>query len=192
MKRFVFISLLSVLFAFSSTAQEQPMWVGGTLNVSSETVNDNTTSRTTIMPEFGYHLNDNWAVGGRMGFSFARQDMADGTEKNNTFSIVPFARYTFAQVKKFRIFGQGELPLRFHSGEFADGSSMDNTNAIGLNVRPGLTYAFNDKWGFNMLMPPVFSFVSGDDYSAVEFGVNDGYTLQNYLLNTSIGFIYKF
>lgn len=192
MKRFVIISLLSVLFAFSSTAQEQPMWIGGTLNVSSQTANDNTSSNTTIMPEFGYHLNDNWAVGGRMGFSFARQDMAAGTEKNNTFSIVPFARYTFAQVKNFRFFGQGELPLRFYSGEFADGTSMDNTNAIGLNVRPGLTYAFNEKWGFNMLMPSVFSFVSGDDYSAVEFGVNDGYTLQNYLLNTSIGFIYKF
>lgn len=193
MKRFVFISLLSVLFAFSSTAQGQPMWVGGTLNISSQTVNDLTTSHSEFMPEFGYNLNDRWAVGGRMGFSFDKEEAVLGTDKTTTFSIIPFTRYTFASIKKFQFFGQGELPMHFFSGEFANGDSKDNESAIGLAIRPGVAYTFNSKWGFNMMMPSLFSFISGsDDYSSFEFGLNNGYNIQDYFLNTSIGFIYKF
>jgi hypothetical protein len=193
MKRILFsIALISIL-AVSATAQEGTMWIGGTINISSNTTNDMTSSSTTIMPEFGYNLDMNWAIGGRLGFNTSKDEQAVGTNKTTTTSIVPFARYTFGNLGNFKIFGQGELPINFYGGEFADGTSKDNSNSFGLRVRPGLSYSFNDNWGFNMLMPSVFAFTSNsNDSSAFHFGINDGYTVQSYLLDTAIGFVYKF
>ncbi|WP_010664388.1 outer membrane beta-barrel protein [Marinilabilia salmonicolor] len=193
MKRIVFSITFTLIMFISASAQEGTMWLGGTINISSNTSNDLTTSRTTLMPEFGYNLNSSWAIGGRLGFSTLKDEDPAGTQKNTTTSIIPFARYSFANLGNFKIFGQGELPLNFYGGEFADGTSMDSSNSIGLRVRPGITYAFNENWGFNMLMPSVFAFTSSsNDTSSFKFGINDGYSVQEYLLNTAIGFIYKF
>ncbi len=193
MKRIIFLTFLVFSLVMSAFSQEGNMWIGGTLNISSQSVGDVSRSTTTIMPEFGYHLNSNWAIGGRLGFSNEKEDFAAGTEKTNTTSIVPFARYTFGNIGDFQVFGQGELPLNFYGGEFPDGSSKSSSNSIALRVRPGISYAINDSWGFNMLMPSVFSFTSGsNDTSTFKFAVNDGYTVQGYLLSTAIGFVYKF
>ncbi len=191
----LFISTLMLfVFVFAGTAQEKgDKWIGGTLLLSSSESGSTTRSTTTLAPELGFHLGNGWAAGGRIGFTFRKTDGGGGTDKSNTTSIVPFARYYFAEAGRFKFFGQGELPLSFSGGENADGSSKSNNNSIGLRVRPGLSFDFNERWGFNMLMPSVFSFASSsNDNSSVYFGVNDGYNIQDYLLNTSIGFVYKF
>lgn len=184
---------LIFILIVSASAQEGTKWIGGTINISSNTTNDRTTSRTTIMPEFGYNLDNKWAIGGRLGFSTLKDEEVGGTNKTTTTSIIPFARYNFGNLGSFQIFGQGELPLNFYGGEFSNGTSKDNSNSFGLSVRPGLSYSFNNNWGFNMLMPSVFAFTSdSNDSSSFKLGINDSYSVQSYLLDTAIGFVYKF
>lgn len=193
MRKIFFSAVFAFALVATASSQEGTKWIGGTVNISSETQGDYTSSSTTLMPEFGYNLDNNWAIGARLGFSTTSEDEAGGTDKSTTTSVIPFARYNFSNFGNFRVFGQGELPLNFYGGENPDGSSKGDSNSIGLRVRPGISYAFNESWGFNMLMPSVFSFTSGsNNSSSFKFGVNDGYTVQSYLLSTSVGFVYKF
>ncbi len=182
-------ALMALLVNFGLMAQNN-MWVGGTLSIRSS---DNGTSQssTTFMPEFGMHLNPNWSVGGSLGFSSSSSDNGITETKQNTTSLVPFARYWFSEFGTVRFFGQGELPLRFYGGE-TDGIDHDSYNSVGMVARPGLGFSLSEKWGLTMLMQPVFSFVNTDGNSDFYFGINDGYNIQDYLLDTSIGIIYKF
>ncbi len=194
MKKSFGLIVMMFVFVFSGYSQEKgAKWIGGTLKVSSNENGNSTSSSTSLIPEFGVYLNHNWAIGGRAGFSVNKDEQGDATDKTSTVFVIPFARYIFAETGRFNFFGQGELPLNFYGGENRDGSSKESSNSVGLRVRPGLSFDISDKWGFNMLMPSVFSFVNNsNDSSSFDFGVNDGYTVQNYLLNTSIGFVYKF
>ncbi len=189
MKKLMVCALMALLVNFGLMAQNN-MWVGGTLSIRSS---DNGTSQssTTFMPQFGMHLNPKWSVGGNLGFSSSKTVTGDNETKTNTTSVVPFARYWFSEAGNVRFFGQGELPLHFYGGE-TNGTDHDSYNSIGLVARPGLGFSLSEKWGLTMLMPPVFSFVNTDGNTNFYFGINDGYTIQDYLLDTSIGIIYKF
>lgn len=191
--RKVFLSAL--LFAglfFAATAQEYNKWLGGKISLSGQS-NGQTQTSTTIMPEFGINTGGAWSFGGQVGFSTEKSVTGGDTRRINTTSLVPFARYTFGKVAGFSVFGQGELPLNFYGGRHYDGSSMEGSTSIGFRVRPGISYGFNDRFGFNMYMPSLLSFVNNSSGgSTYRIGINDGYTIQNYLLNTSIGFIYMF
>lgn len=63
---------------------------------------------------------------------------------------------------------------------------------MGLVLRPGVGISLSERWGLTMLMPPVFSFVNTDGNSNFYLGINDGYNIQDYILDTSLGIIFKF
>lgn len=195
MKRLPLIAILLVALSVMAVGQDSKMWIGGSLQFSSTNNYGDKASGFSLMPEFGYAVNSNFAVGGAIGFSTSstEADGADNKDINNTFSLKPFVRYSAIKFEKITIFAQGELPLNFHGGKYDDGTSKNSYNSVGINVLPGLSYALNEKWGATLIMPSIFSFVTySNDYTNVGFRVNSGYTLQGYLLNASIGFIYKF
>jgi hypothetical protein len=189
MKKLMATALLALLMNMGLMAQND-MWIGGTLSIRSSE-NSNSQSSTTFMPQFGMHLNPKWSVGGSLGFSSSSSDDGLTEYKYNTTSLIPFARYWFSEAGNVRFFGQGELPVRFHGGEI-DGNDIDGYNSVGLVARPGLGFSLSERWGLTMLMPPVLSFVNTDGNTDFYFGINDGYNIQDYLLDTSIGIIYKF
>jgi outer membrane scaffolding protein for murein synthesis (MipA/OmpV family) len=193
MKRAFLAAVLVSAMVMAVSSQENRMWLGGTISLSGQD-NGQKQSTTTILPELGYYLPESaWAIGIRAGLTTERTVVQDNTRRVNTTTVAPFARYNFVDSDGFRLFGQAELPLQFFGGKHYDGSSMDSSNSIGFRVRPGLTYTMSEKWGFNMLMPTVFDFVHNSDAgSSYSFGINDGYTIQGYLLSTALGFVYNF
>jgi hypothetical protein len=194
MKKLV-VALAFVAFIVTNvSSQESKMWVGGSLTLTSQDFGATSSSSFGIRPEFGYNINERFAVGGRIGYTVNSITNVDGDKQSQTaFSLVPFARYTVFTIGNAQIFGQAELPLTFYGGTNYDGSSMPSSNSMGIVARPGLAYFFNEKWGINMLMPSFFSFVnSSNNTSTFRLGINDGYTIQGYLLDTQIGFVYRF
>jgi hypothetical protein len=183
-----------LLFAamFSVTIAAQDMWLGGSLGLSGVSSDAQTQSNISLAPELGFNLTDEWAVGGRLGFSTERTTINDNTQSINATSVIPFVRYNFGHAGNFNLFAQAELPLRFYGGTNFDGSSRRSTNAIGFAARPGVSYNFNDTWGFQMLMPSIFSLNDHDGVTSYSLVLNRGYTIQDYILDTSIGFIYMF
>lgn len=178
MKKLLLLGAVALFFSGMATAQDDSkMWVGGSLAITSYSIDsDNGSSSFSIIPEFGYHLNSEWAVGGRIGINSNGTKVAGSKTSVNTTTLAPFARYTFSQMGDFSFFGQGELPLSF----------KDGNNTIGLRVLPGLTYSMGN-WGIQAYLPAILSFESGDGYSNFALRANT-----NFLSGSSVGLIYKF
>ncbi|MDD2195815.1 MAG: outer membrane beta-barrel protein [Bacteroidales bacterium] len=195
MKKLPLIAILLIALSVMAVGQNSKMWVGGSLRFSSTNDDGDKASGFSLAPQFGYVVNSNFTVGGAIGFSTSstKADGVDGKDVSNTFSLRPFVRYSAIKFEKITIFAQGELPLNFHSGKFSNGTSKDGYNSVGINILPGLSYALSEKWGATLLMPSIFSFITySNDYTNVNFRANSGYSIQEYFLNSSIGFIYKF
>jgi hypothetical protein len=184
MKRLLLSAVVAIALVGTIEAQTK-FWVGGSFSISSSDHDPNKDHSFILMPEFGYRINDNWAVGGMLGFRSFTTETGDFEQKTNSTSIVPFARYYVGGVSMVRFFAQGSLPMIFHGGDVS-------YNSVGLIASPGLEIAINEKWGFNMLMPPVLSLVNTDGNTDFYIGLNDGYNIEDYILKTSISFIYKF
>lgn len=194
MRRRIFTLLLLLGAAVMVQAQSPKMWIGGSMDIATTKSGTVKTGAISFMPEFGYVVNEKVKVGAGVGYTTVYTHVtSDDKSSDNIFSIKLFGRYTLANLEKWNIFGQADLPIRFYSGKNFDGSSMSTSNDVTLNVRPGIAYSINSSWGATLLMPPVLSYgFTSNDTSGFNFGINNGYTIQRYLLNTSIGLIYKF
>lgn len=175
--------LATVAMAF---AQDKNMFIGGSLVLNTTKDGDAGTTWFQIAPDWGYIINPTFKVGAGLGFIHgSTRYSGDVISKENSFFIRLFARYTIADVKKFNFFAQADIPLIFQNGSDVIG--------VELNIRPGISYAINEAWGITLVMPQVLAFdVSSNKQAGFYFGVNDGYSIQRYLLNSSLGLIYKF
>lgn len=170
-------------------AQSGEKWIGGGLTVrSTDYGNGNSASSFELSPEIGFRLSDKWSLGGALVYG-KETDVYDNS--TTSLGIVPFARLHIGEAGKFEFFGQGELPIMSYDEEENDFES----SMVGFRIRPGIAFHFNDKFAAELLMPSLFSFASygGDaDGSEFNFLFNSGYSIQNYVLNPSIVFVYKF
>ncbi len=192
MKKILLTALISTAMIFSATAQENFMWLSGTLQLSGTDHNRDSEASFTLIPEVGYHIDRPWAVGGQLGFDIDRTGRADDTRRESRIMIAPFVRYSLGDPGTIDLFAQGELPLNFYGGKDYDGSSLPSSTSVGFNLRPGLAYRFALNWNATIYMPPVLSVESHNDVSTFEFGINDGYTIQRYILSAAFGITYIF
>lgn len=190
MKKLVIVILLTT--ALAATAAAQNMWLSGTMRLWGRSLDTQSENSLTLIPEFGYRLDGPWAVGGQLGFHSEWTTVNNNTRRVNRTSIVPFLRYGVGEPNSISFFAQAEMPLNFYGGEDFDGTSLSSSTSVGLNLRPGMYYSFNERWGVTMYMPPVFFIERHDDETVYEFAFNHGYTIQRYLLSTSLGITYNF
>lgn len=123
MKKIFMVAALMIA-TVSASAQ---IWMGGDLGFRSA---DGQDSRFNIMPTVGYQINDNWDVAIRVGYT-----KWGGA---GTFTIAPFARYTFAQLDAVSFFVDGGLDFDF----------FDGGNDFWVGLRPGVKFAASDKISF--------------------------------------------
>lgn len=161
----IMMTLAAVAVAATMNAQ---VWVGGEVGFNSDktTVKNNgvsssySTNNFTIAPEIGYNLNEKWAVAMKIGFTHSEdngaimamiQEAAPGLPINgklmsNTFSINPYARYTFVKAGNFSAFVDGGISFAtIHVNNLSD--QMNNISSFGVAVKPGIAYALSEKVG---------------------------------------------
>ncbi|MBO5185524.1 MAG: outer membrane beta-barrel protein [Prevotella sp.] len=135
---------LMAAFVVASVAASAQVYVGGSLGFESskEYKDAETLTSFSIIPEVGYNLSDNLAVGIQLGY--ASQDiMLAGEDEDvkgtaSAFSIAPYARYTFAKSGAASFFVDGGIIFTSY-GSDADGSNF------GVGLRPGIKFAVSDK-----------------------------------------------
>lgn len=145
MKKIMMIAVMAVA-ALTANAQ---MWVGGNIGLHTEKTKYESTELSSgtnfeIAPEVGYNLNEKWAVAmalsyghySNMSVSFAGQSVS-GTA--NTFSIKPYARYTFVKAGNFSVFCDGFLDYATTHINGVD----NNLNSCGVGITPGISYAIS-------------------------------------------------
>lgn len=136
------MTLATMFIAVCANAQ---VFVGGTAgiaNTGGEGLSDKTTFK--ILPEVGYNINKNWAVGTVLGYedgSFSmlgRSSSLAGYVK--AFEIAPYARYTFVRSKLVNLFVDGGFG-------FAAGSASNvDFTAFRVGFQPGLAVNLNKNF----------------------------------------------
>ena len=171
MKKIFAIALVAMM---GLTANAQ-VYVGGSIGFASESYDGNSETVWSIMPEIGYNLNEDWAIGVVVGYGEAKdKEKVNGvtiTDKVKTFTISPYARYTAVKLDKVNIFIDGGFGYQ----NVKWGDVKDNIWQFG--VKPGVSINLNDKLSF----VSHFGFLGykneklkGDDESTKSFGFNLG------------------
>lgn len=149
MKKYLLTVAVAALVAVSANAQ---VWVGGEFGFTFNHENgSNVTEKTfDIKPTVGYNLSDNLAVAIELGFSHLSNPSTaievpnqggSTTNVTNTWSIKPFARYTFLKAGSFSAFVDGGL--NFATTHYR--GYKKNGSTFGAFVKPGIAYNVSEK-----------------------------------------------
>ncbi|MBQ7967739.1 MAG: hypothetical protein IJ290_07490 [Bacteroidaceae bacterium] len=133
-------SLLVVAFAMVAMVSSAQVFVGGALGFNSDKQKDLEYGTTNfyISPEVGYVLSDSWCIGLPISIEFtktAAQKVLD-TKGTTTWSVSPYARWTFYKNGIFSCFLDGVLGF--------DGVQGGDTN-IAVYVAPGVALSVTEN-----------------------------------------------
>jgi len=162
MKKYILILILLVI----SVGLNAQLYVGGDVSFSStaedETVDNTTTKiyRTTtfsILPEAGYFLADDFAVGGKVGVSLQRQNTDPAGDDNISsllrFHISPYARKYFAFGDKIYLYGEGGVNFATGTRKYTVAGTTDDGETItdfSVSISPGLEYKVSESLALNL------------------------------------------
>ncbi len=132
----IMMTLAAVCVAATMNAQ---VYVGGGIGFSTTSHDGNNSTSFKILPEIGYNLDDNWAVGITFGYS---QDKDFAGSKDKMFQISPYARYTFAKFDKVSLFVDGAVDYMHYDYD------NSKTNTFGVGLKPGVAVSLTDKLSF--------------------------------------------
>lgn len=149
------------VMAVAAVSANAQIYVGGGLGfkTSKEVVLDvkdaeqPSTTTISLIPEIGYKLNDNSAIGIELGIE---SKSTDG-KSSFGFKLAPYYRHTFWSADKLSIFADVQLSFKSSTDtedeesytEKGDPTTIENktTNSeFGLGVAPGIAYDLNDKF----------------------------------------------
>lgn len=174
------IILMAVMAVMTLTAAAQNWYAGG--NVGFWRNSSENTTEFNILPEVGYNLNSNWAIGATFGYAHSYEDGLS----INLGVINPYARYTFFSNEKVNLFVDGGVDLGFGASKY-DGESSDTAVTYGIGFKPGLSYNISEK--FSLIAHLGFlGYEGGNDASHAA----DQGGLKFHTDNLSIGFYYNF
>jgi len=141
--------LMTLAAAFVAVSMNAQVYVGGSLGInawsSQKNAGDRSETTFSILPEVGYNINDDWAVGTVIGYASDKwAGLSDGLThtqiSQNAFTVSPYARYTFANAGKVNFFVDGGV-------EFTTASKGDWTS-FGVGLKPGLAVNLSDNLSF--------------------------------------------
>ena len=181
----IMMTLAAVCVAATMSAQ---VYVGGGVGFQTTSQDGNSETFFKLVPEIGYNLDENWAVGIAVGYGEHKTTLKSGnlktTAKVKAFEIAPYARYTFAKFDKVNLFVDGTVDY-LHTDNAGD---KNNTFSIGL--KPGVAVNLNDKLSFVAHAGFLGYQNSKDDYEGAKAANTFGFDLDG--SNLSFGVYYNF
>lgn len=126
---------MTIVAAFVAVSMSAQVYVGGSLGFGVTSYQaedqDNETS-FRILPEIGYNLTDDLAIGAYFGLNHLGEDA-------NAWTVNPYARYTFAKFDKVSLFVDGGLEFE---------TMKDAYTNFGVGFKPGIAVSLTDKLSF--------------------------------------------
>ena len=137
----VMMTLVAAMITVAASAQG---YVGGSLGIGSVKLGANDAKTSfKIVPEIGYNINDEWAVGLAIGYQqgeckLGKADYLQETEMK-LFGVNPYVRNTFLRTKYVNVFVDGGLTYQ---------TIKDFGSDFQIGLKPGVAVNFNDKLSF--------------------------------------------
>jgi len=190
MKKLLFSIFAVAAMGVSTQAQTEKgtIMLGGNLAFESQKSDaDNAKANTSfeIVPNVGYFVADNMALGTGIGYSY---DKRVGTFKNEAFVVSPFGRYYANVSDQFKFFGQLAVPMEFGSthavnAQGDEGAKLGKSTQIGVALSPGFAFFPSKKVGIELALNGLSytnlrvkdaddRTVKGSGYDNVSFGTN--------------------
>lgn len=162
--------LMTMVAAFAAVSMNAQVYVGGSFAFeawsSQKLAGDKSETVFKIMPEIGYNINNEWAIGTVIGYQNDKFNGVNGVSES-AFTIAPYARYTFSKLGKVNLFVDGGVG--FTSASKADWTELE------VGFKPGLAVNLTDNLsfvshigfiGYDLLNP------DGDDNNISMFGLS--------------------
>lgn len=164
------------------------VFVTGAIGIDSEKTGDNKSNGFALMPQVGFFVSENIAVGAKVGFGSMKEEDKVGTTVVTTSDLSyttfgAFGRYYFTPASKFSLFANLGVDFTGAKNNLNDAKSkqLDVTLGAGLNyfvssnfsIEAGvgaLSYSSNDNGGNGAEKTNTFGL--GGNWTAVSFGVN--------------------
>lgn len=128
------MTLAAAVLAVSASAQ---VYVGGNVGIASaKTEGSDAETTYRFLPEIGYNINNDRAVGVTFGWAYGA--MTNGSQTtisyngDRTVEVAPYVRYTFVHSKLLNVFMDGTLGYGHIYGNGA------NTDVYSIGLKPGV------------------------------------------------------
>lgn len=151
-------ALFAVVLSSNAQTDKGQFIVGGQVNyssVKSDAEGAKATESFNIVPNVGYFVADNIAVGTGVGYAYAKTP-GDIVEKTQAFVVSPFGRYYVGDNAQFKFFGQLAVPMAFGKSESAmDGDNFEkdgSLSSIGVNLSPGFAFFPTSRIGIEFAL----------------------------------------
>jgi len=135
------MTLVATAMAVSMNAQ---IYVGGSVGVGSVKYGSHDAETTyKFVPEIGYNLNDDWALGVAFGYQKGACSLGNGNYGQDVdtelLQLSPYVRYTAVKSKLVNVFVDGGVGI---------GSYKDLGTQFQLGLRPGVAVNLNESISF--------------------------------------------
>ncbi|HBX19282.1 MAG TPA: hypothetical protein DEF88_02385 [Porphyromonadaceae bacterium] len=128
--------ILAVIIAFSANvANAQNFCIGGSTSFWNNESGDRTT--VSVTPDIGYTLSNKWYLGVGIGYKYTKQEDI----KINSFTLNPYARYSYFAAGKVRLFVDGTFGI---ANDKQKGKDSDFAWQIGL--KPGVIIGLTERF----------------------------------------------
>lgn len=181
MKKFLLSAVIAIM-TLCVSAQSGSWYAGGqvTFGRTTESASNLKTTQVTVLPEIGYNLTDNFAVGSVLGVSYRKS----GGEEKTVFKVSPYARYTYLKTERVDLFIDGGV-------DFGIGRAHSHTAVeYGIGLRPGVALNLNEK--FSLVAHVGFLGYQGGNRPAKHNGAAENWGLDLNSNNLMFGFYYHF
>ena len=137
----ILMTLLVAAMAMTANAQ---FYVGGSVGVGSVKLGHNDAETTyKFVPEIGYNLNSDWALGVAFGYQKGACSLGNGNYGQDVdtelLQINPYVRYTAVKSNVINVFVDGGVGI---------GSYKDLGTQFQLGLRPGVAVNLNKSISF--------------------------------------------
>ena len=138
---------------------------------------DGHTQQYTIMPQVGFFVQDNFALGLGVGYSGSTEENAmDIKSTVGEFAVSPFARL-YKGEGPVKFFGQLSVPMGWGTSK-VDGDKTGTTERYGAAVSPGIAFFPTERLGIELSVKGLYyehtaiKPEAGPSAKANEFGLN--------------------
>ena len=149
-----------VIFSSQAQTEKGKFIVGGNVyynSSKSDAEGAKATQDFSILPNVGYFVSDNIAVGTGVGYQSAKSNVPSDYGKEQAFVVSPFGRYYVPLADKFQFFGQLSVPMAFGTTKATDeqlkvGDKTGSSTSIGVALSPGFAYFPSSKIGIEFAL----------------------------------------
>ena len=156
-----------ILLSRPTTNLKGQKTIGGAIGFEKEEVGVKETTKFDIAPKIGYFLADDIEIGTSVGYTQEKE----GSNKDETYFVKPYARKYWMPEARFMPFAQGDVLLGW-----GEDNNNDSEFAWGINFRPGFMYRFSKRVAFDTTIGRIgYNNNGGDDNEdyGIGFDLND-------------------